>query len=66
MVGPVDLSHVASREETAQTICLKRHRMSRRRGADHQQRLWGDPSWRPVNLLVDFLRFAVFILDVEL
>ena len=23
--------------------------MSRRRGADHQQRLWSDPSWRPVN-----------------
>ena len=66
MVGPVDLSRVASREEAAQMIRLKRHRMFRRRGADHQRRLWGDPSWRLVNLLVDFLRFAVFILDVEL
>ena len=38
--------------------------MSRRRGANHQRRLRDDPSWRPVNLLVDLLRFAVFILDV--
>ena len=60
-MGPVDLSHMASKEEAALTIrCPKDDPMSRRWGANHQQRLWSDPSWRPVNQLV-----TVFILDVE-
>ena len=57
---------MASKEEAALTIrCPKGDPMSRRQGANHQQGLWSDPSWRPVNQLVNLLRFAVFILDVE-
>ena len=66
IVGPVDLSHVAFKEEAALTIRYPEDDpMSRRRGANHQRRLWSDPSWRPVNQLVTLLSFAVFILDVE-
>ena len=50
IVGPVDLSHVASKEEAALTIrCPEDDLMTRRQGANHQRRLWSDPSWRPVN-----------------
>ena len=57
---------MASKEEAALTIrCPEDNPMSRRRGANHQRRLWSDPLWRPVNQLVTLLSFAVFILDVE-
>ena len=57
---------MASKEEAALTIrCPKDDPMARRQGANHQQRLWSDPSWRPVNQLVTLLSFAVFILNVE-
>ena len=57
---------MASKEEAVLMIrCPEDDPMSKRQGANHQRRLWSDPSWRPVNQFVTLLSFAVFILNVE-